>query len=51
MLLAMQHVLHLAAAARDEGRDTFTWGVVVARLEAEITEHEREFRRSWKKVR
>ena len=51
VLLAMQHVLHLAAAARDEGRDTFTWGVVVARLEAEITEHEREFRRSWKKVR
>ena len=51
VLMAMQHVLRLAAAARDEGRDTFTWGVIAARLEAELSEHEREFRRSWKKVR
>jgi hypothetical protein len=49
--MAMQHVLRLAAAARDEGRDTFTWGVIAARLEAELSEHEREFRRSWKKMR
>jgi hypothetical protein len=47
----MQHVLRLAETAHDEGRDTFTWGVIAARLEAEMSKHEREFRRTWKKMR
>ena len=33
-----------------EGRDTLTFGILVARLEAELSEHDREFRRTWKKV-
>jgi CHAD domain-containing protein len=50
-LVAIEHVLRLADAARADGRDTFTFGVLLARLEAELSEHDRAFRRTWKRVR
>jgi CHAD domain-containing protein len=49
-VVAMEHVLDLADAARDEGRDTFTFGVLLARLEDEVSEQDRSFRRTWKKL-
>jgi CHAD domain-containing protein len=50
-LLAIEYVLDLAATAHDDGRDTFTFGVLLARLESELAEHDRAFRRTWKKLR
>jgi CHAD domain-containing protein len=50
-LVAVDQVLLLADAARDDGRDTFTYGVLTTRLEAALAEHEGTFRRTWKKVR
>jgi CHAD domain-containing protein len=50
-LLATECLLDLAAMAHAEGRDTFTFGVLVARLESELVEHDSAFRRTWKKAR
>jgi CHAD domain-containing protein len=50
-LVAVDQVFLLADAARDEGRDTFTFGVLAIRLEAALAEHEGTFRRTWKRVR
>jgi CHAD domain-containing protein len=50
-LVAVDQVFLLADAARDDGRDTFTFGVLATRLEAALAEHEGTFRRTWKRVR
>lgn len=50
-LVAVDQVLVLADAARDDGRDTFTFGVLTTRLEAALAEHDGTFRRTWKKMR
>ena len=49
-VVAAERVLDLADAAHAEGRDTFTFGVLVMRLDAELAEHDRAFRRTWKKA-
>jgi CHAD domain-containing protein len=49
-VVAAERVLELAQTAFDEGRDTFTFGVLSTRLQAELADHERAFRRAWKKV-
>lgn len=49
-VVAIRQVLTLADQARDEGRDTFTFGVLTARLVAELVEHEQAFHRAWEKV-
>jgi CHAD domain-containing protein len=49
-VVAAEQVLDLADAAHAEGRDTFTFGVLVTRLDAELAEHDRAFRRTWKKA-
>jgi CHAD domain-containing protein len=49
-VVAAERVLDLADAAHAEGRDTFTFGVLVTRLDAELAEHDRAFRRTWKKA-
>ena len=50
-LVAMQHVLRLTDIAQEEGSVTFTFGVMFARLEAEVAQHDDGFRRTWKQVR
>jgi CHAD domain-containing protein len=50
-LVASQAVLELADAAYTDGRDTFTFGVLRTRLEAEMSQHDRAFRRTWRKLR
>lgn len=50
-VVAIERVLDLAASAQAEGRDNLTFGVLVARLESELAEHDRAFRRTWKQAR
>jgi len=49
-VVAAQQLLELADAAHAAGRDTFTFGVLSARLTAETAEHERSFERVWDKA-
>jgi len=49
--VAIDHVLGLADAAYDDGRDTFTLGLLAARLEAALATHDAAFRRTWKRAR
>src|SRR5213078_902917 len=50
-VVAAEQIRALADQARDDGRDTFTFGVLATRLEAELAEQDQAFRRAWKKAR
>lgn len=47
-VVAAAWLLDLADSAHASGRDTFTYGVLYARVELDAEAHEREYRRAWK---
>jgi CHAD domain-containing protein len=50
-VVAIDRVLGFADEARDDGGDTFTFGVLTGRLEAELAEQEAAFWETWKEMR
>jgi CHAD domain-containing protein len=49
-VIAGERLLELSDAARAAGRDTFTFGALSTRLEAELSEIERDYERVWIKA-
>jgi CHAD domain-containing protein len=50
VVVAAARLLDLATTAQAAGRDTFTFGVLCARIEREAEAHEREYQRAWTKA-
>jgi CHAD domain-containing protein len=50
-VVAGEHLIRLSDSAHVAGRDTFTFGVLSVRLEAEKSVHERAFQQVWGKAR